>query len=174
MNRKKFTDTFLLLLTRKLFSKSGNRFAVMTEDWIGTNLFVTGDYEKVEFELALALCDELDPDHKKLFFDVGANVGVHSTRMLRRGYEVVAFEPNPLAASLLKINVLGKASVVESALGAKEAKLFLEENDSFNMGGRALLILNWPIRKEKSKKPEGLRWKFPDLTSIEMLSGHLE
>lgn len=152
LNRKKFTDTFLLLLSRKLFSKSGNRLAVLTEDWIGTNVFVTGDYEKVEFELALALCDELDPDHKKLFFDVGANIGVHSTRMLRRGYEVVAFEPNPLAVSLLKINVLDKASVVESALGENEEKLFLEENDEFNMGGASIIDSESKKGKEETQK----------------------
>lgn len=71
-----------------------------------------------------------------LFVDVGANVGTYALWAADRGAIVIAVEPDPRAAALLRENVALNnlpITVVEAALGAKVGSLLLTEgNDTTN------------------------------------------
>lgn len=71
-----------------------------------------------------------------LFLDVGANVGTYSLWAADCGAVVIAAEPDPSAAALLRENVALNdlpITVVEAALGAEAGSLLLTEgNDTTN------------------------------------------
>lgn len=55
-----------------------------------------------------------------VFVDVGANIGWHTKVVQNAGYDVIAFEPQPITASVLEMNCAKKGSTLHTyALGDK-------------------------------------------------------
>lgn len=107
---------------------------VYSDDWIGANLFVNGDYEASIFERALAFTSQVLPEHEKVFVDVGANIGVHSRRMAALGYKTYSFEPNPNAFRLLGLNAGKDCEIFQLALGSDVGKVKMFERSPQNLG----------------------------------------
>jgi FkbM family methyltransferase len=69
-----------------------------------------------------------------LFVDIGANIGWHTKVVQNRGYDVIAFEPEPENFKLLMKNCNKEGSLLKNvALGDETTSLFLER-DNINYG----------------------------------------
>jgi FkbM family methyltransferase len=83
----------------------------MAGSWISVGFH---EYEEILFTIDLLRAGDL-------VVDVGANLGVYTLVMSRRGARVVSFEPNPMVADVLRRNVLRnhpeRISVRQSAVG---------------------------------------------------------
>lgn len=69
------------------------------DEMIGSSLQRYGEYQQLELEFLLSI---LTPD--SVVYDVGANVGYHSTAFASRARQVISFEPNPQNFALLQQN----------------------------------------------------------------------
>jgi FkbM family methyltransferase len=66
----------------------------------------------------------------ELFVDIGANIGWHTKVVQNRGYNVIAFEPEPENFKLLMKNCNKEGSSLKNvALGDKTTSLFLRRDD---------------------------------------------
>jgi FkbM family methyltransferase len=128
----------------------GQRFPIRTKhgviiladpfDYVDGCVLRFGYYEE---EVLIALLQLLQPG--EVFWDVGANLGLHALTVAQRkpGIRTYAFEPNPsLAALLRQTAVLNAAAVgvMEIALAEKtaSAEFFLHEGNSGRSG-----LHNW-------------------------------
>lgn len=85
--------------------------------WLGR---LTGANREAEMALLDILCDS-----DRASVDVGAKTGMYSTRMLAHSATVIAFEPNPDHAHLLRKVFGGRVEVHEVALSDKEGPAVL-------------------------------------------------
>lgn len=69
------------------------------DEMIGSSLQRYGEYQQLELEFLLSI---LTPD--SVVYDVGANVGYHTTAFASRARQVISFEPNPQNFALLEQN----------------------------------------------------------------------
>jgi FkbM family methyltransferase len=75
-----------------------------------------------------------------IFFDVGANVGLHSYYVARKfpQVKITAFEPLPGNAAYIResvsLNNFKNISVVESAVSSSEGEAYFDENKNNSMG----------------------------------------
>jgi FkbM family methyltransferase len=75
-----------------------------------------------------------------IFFDVGANVGLHSYYVTRKypNVKIFAFEPLPGNAAYIResiaLNKFNNISVIESAVSSSEGEAFFDENKNNSMG----------------------------------------
>lgn len=70
--------------------------------------------------------------------DVGANQGLYTEVMLRKGERVVAFEPNPTVAAMLRGNLqTDKLFVVQMAVSDREGEIEFYLDERPKMGGCA-------------------------------------
>ena len=77
-----------------------NNFSYFVNDeMIGSSLQRYGEYQQLELEFLLSI---LTPD--SVVYDVGANVGYHTTAFASRARQVISFEPNPQNFALLQQN----------------------------------------------------------------------
>jgi FkbM family methyltransferase len=100
-------------------TKWGFVMALDHHDFVQRTIFWEGEYEP---EVTRRLMGELRPDD--VFYDVGANVGYYTCAAVKNGVGcVLAFEPDPLTASVLRLNLRLNAAasascqVMEVALG---------------------------------------------------------
>ena len=65
-------------------------------------------YLTIAFEKALRTykANQLDVNSRAVFIDCGANIGLHSMKAAEIGYEVFAFEPDPVTFKFLELNAL--------------------------------------------------------------------
>jgi FkbM family methyltransferase len=89
-------------------------------DFVQRTIFAEGEYEP---EVTRRLLSELRQDDT--FYDIGANVGYYTCAALKRGVKsVIAFEPDPISASVLHLNLRlngatgASCQVMEIALGS--------------------------------------------------------
>jgi len=127
--------------------KSGERFAyvsasekylVYTNDPIGKDLFIHGEYDFRKFELALQLL------HRKsiqTLVDVGANIGSICIPAVKRGFanNAIAIEPEPtnfamLHANLAMNDVMDRVKTFQMALGSTDDQTLLLDLSSENFG----------------------------------------
>jgi len=95
-------------------------------------------YEEAQLEAFAALCPG-----DRVFLDIGANIGNHTLYMarVRKVRQVVPFEVNPDAISILRINLAlnGCRNVDDSYLGiglsAREQRMTRVESYADNLGG---------------------------------------
>ena len=78
-----------------------------TDEVIGRSLSLYAEYSQIEVDFLLGLLDE-----KSIVYDVGANIGYHTSAFASRAGKVYAFEPNPHNYSLLMQNVESKGNVL--------------------------------------------------------------
>ena len=71
----------------------------VNDEMIGSSLQRYGEYQQLELEFLLSI---LTPD--SVVYDVGANIGYHTTAFASRVQQVISFEPNPQNFALLQQN----------------------------------------------------------------------
>ena len=71
----------------------------VNDEMIGSSLQRYGEYQQLELEFLLSI---LTPD--SVVYDVGANIGYHTTAFASRARQVISFEPNPQNFALLQQN----------------------------------------------------------------------
>lgn len=117
-----------------------------------------GDYQRDIFDLALKHVSS-----PKIFFDVGAHVGLWSLMAHRAGFKIIeAFEPNPATFECLQKNVGSFARVSQIGIGASRRNAKVKQNDLVNSGAVNLEddeggdVLISPITLDKMHK---IIWK---------------
>ncbi|QLC22457.1 FkbM family methyltransferase [Parasphingopyxis sp. CP4] len=86
----------------------------MIGDHIADEIRAHGRYENEILELLDAWVLDSAPDPSAVALDIGANIGNHAIFLSHRFGSVLAFEPNPVARALLKLNIdLNDAQNVE-------------------------------------------------------------
>ncbi len=84
-----------------------NNFSYFVNDeMIGSSLQRYGEYQQLELNFLLSI---LTPD--SVVYDVGANIGYHTTAFASRARQVISFEPNPQNFALLQQNTSGLEQV---------------------------------------------------------------
>ena len=127
--------------------KSGERFAyvsasekylIHTNDPIGKDLFLHGEFDFRKFELALHL---LGRSSLNTLVDVGANIGTICIPAVKRGLAntAIAIEPEPtnfamLQANLAMNNVAHRVKSFQMALGSTDDQTLLLDLSSENFG----------------------------------------
>lgn len=117
-------------------TKWGFVMALDRSDFVQRSIFAEGEYEP---EVTLQLLSELrDGD---VFYDIGANVGYHTCTALKKGVKTVhAFEPDPVTASVLRLNLRlnglmgASCQVMEMALGGTTASGIFHRSHVSNSG----------------------------------------
>jgi len=102
-------------------------FYVRPGDLIGNLTIANGLFERYEIQALqylIQLGRSKDPRSKPgIFLDIGANIGAYSVALSSQFAEVIAFEPNPIVANILRANLAQNrcrnVKVVEQALGAE-------------------------------------------------------
>lgn len=121
---------------------NGIRIKLNLSDWVQTNLFFLGEYEKTELDFIMK---NIPPD--ALVIDVGANIGWYAlnlSKFLTNG-QVMAFEPfskNHLAlVSNIEANQFKNIKVFQIGLGNKNEKLQIRYNSADDNLGMASINL---------------------------------
>lgn len=107
----------------------------LKDEYVGKSIHYYGEYNPDETEMIVKLAKP-----GMLCLDIGANIGSISQALLRSGFQVVAFEPQPEVCNLLKFNCPG-AVVHNVALGKEKStaqmpKVYYSEKN--NVGGLSL------------------------------------
>lgn len=121
-------------------------FYVRPGDLIGNITIANGLFERHEIQAlqyVVQLGRSKDPHSKPgVFLDVGANIGAYSVALSSRFAEVIAFEPNPIVANILRANLAQNrclnVKVVEKALGAEPSRATLFSIEKWNIGMASL------------------------------------
>lgn len=86
-------------------------FAVPMNDSIGQRLIATGNFELTQLDAVDQLLKDampligFRPDFPGTFIDVGANIGVYTTRYAHAFSNTLAIEPNPATFHILQANI---------------------------------------------------------------------
>jgi FkbM family methyltransferase len=128
---------------QRFTTRYGRLYVAREDTVIGRSLQIYGEWAEDEIARCAAFLTDGDT-----IVDVGANIGTHSIALASRfpNSEIVAFEPQPLAFSLLAANVLvsRSANVYPRNLGCAEAEKLIHvapdyESIGWNMGAFSLL-----------------------------------
>lgn len=113
------------------------RLAAIPNEHIGVAIASEGLYERAEIELIRRLIAERGLGGT-VMLDIGANIGNHSCALAPHVGEIVAFEPNPPIAALLRANILlndlANVRVAEVGLGSEDAELPFGVSEDGNDG----------------------------------------
>lgn len=129
---------------------NGIKIKLNLSDWVQTNLFFLGVYEKTELDFVMK---NLPKD--ALVIDVGANIGWYSlnlSRLLDQG-QVISFEPfskNHLELqSNIEANQLKNIKVFQIGLGNKNEKLQIRYNtDDHNLGMASINLATYDYSED--------------------------
>lgn len=132
---------FLLKRQHKNLSSLGYpRLAAVPSEHIGLAIAATGLYEAEEIALVRRLAAALGLG-STICLDIGANIGNHACALKPSFAGLIAFEPNPAVAALLRANLLlnGRADAVvhELGLGDEDAELPFAIAEAGNDGSGA-------------------------------------
>ncbi len=143
---RRFWSAFLRLAARKHLQQYENGRcipsvrAVFLADYVSRKVIVDGAYERAE----------LDALSRKLFYripcnstalDIGANIGNHAIQFAKHFDRVIAFEPNPMVASVLRANTMetrNAIEVIEIGLSDAPGRLSFEINNR-NLGSSRII-----------------------------------
>ena len=126
----------------RVTTRYGRLHVARDDSVIGQSLKIYGEWAEDEISAYAALLTDGDT-----ILDVGANIGTHAIALASRfpHSEVIAFEPQPLAFSLLSANVLAArtANVYPRNWGCAEAERVVHvttdyETVGWNIGGLSL------------------------------------
>jgi FkbM family methyltransferase len=105
---------------------TGSEMYVDLNDIMGFRTALTGTWD----DTALRIIQQF-PIKNTLYIDIGANIGLTSIPIAKLGYETIAFEPNPVALSLitknLAINAIDKFYLFPFALGSTSENIEMTE-----------------------------------------------
>lgn len=87
-----------------------------TDVVIGKSLELYGEYGQLELDFLLYMVDQT-----KVVYDIGSNIGYHTTAFASRAKKVYGFEPNPRNYSLLARNteMFNNIQLMNCAVGSK-------------------------------------------------------
>jgi len=77
------------------------------DEVIGKNLREYGEYQQKEIDLLVGLLNSVN-SKQKVVWDIGANIGVHTTAFSKHSTFVCSWEANPQNFKLLRMNTQGK------------------------------------------------------------------
>lgn len=77
------------------------------DEVIGKNLREYGEYQQKEIDLLIGLLNSVN-SKQKVVWDIGANIGVHTTAFSKHSTFVCSWEANPQNFKLLRMNTQGK------------------------------------------------------------------
>ena len=77
------------------------------DEVIGKNLREYGEYQQKEIDLLIGLLNSVNSKHK-VVWDIGANIGVHTSAFSKHSTFVCSWEANPQNFKLLRMNTQGK------------------------------------------------------------------
>lgn len=131
----------------------GGKFFVDPSDRaIGGHLIWKGDFQLAEFEQAVGLLRDRGGDRagdlaRKIFIDVGANIGTQTVYALNHGWfaRAISFEPEPRNRRLLKLNIAAnhlddRVTVFGAAVGAAAGSAALHLHPR-NKGAHSIAII---------------------------------
>ncbi len=125
---------------RKIESRWGTCHYFGKDEYVGRSVHNYGEYNPDETEMILSLATP-----GKLCIDIGANIGCISMALLRSGFSVRAFEPQPEVYKLLEMNLVGGVAY-NVALGresgtAEMPKVYYSTKGNFGglgIGGKSM------------------------------------
>lgn len=87
-------------IIKKIKLNTGSEMYVDLNDIMGYRTALTGVWDDTALRFT-----QVFPVKNTLYIDIGANIGLTSIPIAKLGYETIAFEPNPVALSLLTSNL---------------------------------------------------------------------
>jgi len=106
-------------------------FAYYDGDFIGQSLEHYGEYQGLEIEFLRQLAKDA------VVWDIGANIGVHSTQLADVAKNIYSFEPHPVMYSLLERNTatLDNVSIFNMAAGDSTDDVMMMDVDQIEEEG---------------------------------------
>ncbi len=97
----------------KVLPRQGAALLLCHRNYVDRQIALYGDFEREQIDVLLHRIAEGGCD---LFIDVGANIGLYTVLVAKRGVRVLAFEPDPRNLDQLRANILinGVADRVET------------------------------------------------------------
>ena len=120
------------------------KFTYYTNDSIiGRSLREYGEYGQFEIDFLIGVISRIT-NEPVVVYDVGANIGVHTTAFASTGAAVYAFEPNPLNFALLAKNTKNMTNVHnhKSAASNVAGDILITTFDPAEVGNYGELIIN--------------------------------
>jgi FkbM family methyltransferase len=119
---------------KKIYKKS---FVHFFNDTLSKEISIFGVYEKEQLNKIINI---MKSKKKRVFLDIGANIGNHSIFFSNFFEKVISFEPHPKTFQLLKINAgnIKNIQIFNIALTEKKKIVYLRDFPSTNMGGHSL------------------------------------
>lgn len=114
-------------------------FTNPSPDEIVSSLLVDGGYSTSEIDaLRTFLAADRSPNRSGFVIDVGANIGTTTVPFALAGYHVVAIEPVPRTAALLRRNIAAngvadRCTVVEAAIAIEPSTLTMRVGNALGM-----------------------------------------
>ena len=130
---------FLLMIAQTRTRYHTNFSYFVNDEMIGSSLRRYGEYQQVELDFLLSL---LTPD--SVVYDVGANVGYHTTAFASRAQQVISFEPNPQNFALLEQNTrdLERVTVYQAAVSNTQGPGYIDTFDPAVYGNFGHMTMN--------------------------------
>jgi FkbM family methyltransferase len=111
----------------------------VNDEMICSSLQIYGEYQQLELEFLLSI---LTPD--SVVYDVGANVGYHTTAFASCAQQVISFEPNPQNFALLEQNTrdLERVTVYQAAVSNNQGPGYIGTFDPAVYGNFGHMTMN--------------------------------
>ena len=87
--------------------------AVFLGDYISRSIILDDIFEKRELEMLSREVFPFLPPPNSIALDIGANIGNHALFLAQHFDRVIAFEPNPMVACILRANVINSGEAIE-------------------------------------------------------------
>lgn len=136
MSSGRYHRFFRKLRKHQVEMKDALPLAIFNLDAVSGHIIANGFFDRKALEsLVVQLEVEGICVRKKIFLDIGANIGNHSVFLADYFDSVVAFEPHPRTFKLLQANAFLKSNIVckNMALGSVKTKMHISTNFQ-NMG----------------------------------------
>lgn len=113
-------------------------------DYISNYINCYGRYEDAQLRKLREIIEQERDGQRKTALDIGANIGNHTIYFSDFFDKVIAFEPNPITYSVLKINTnqLGNIVCLDTGVSSKKGSIGFQVN-KLNMGGSRISPSNY-------------------------------